>query len=58
MKMETQILKENAPHKFLLSELMLYVHFRDEEKEFQPDNPEVLENIYKENFDRIKKIKS
>ena len=37
---------------------MLYIHFRDEEKEFKPDDHEFIENLYAENYDRIQKIKS
>ena len=37
---------------------MLYIHFRDEEKEFKPDDHDFLENLYAENYDRIQKIKS
>ena len=36
---------------------MLYIPFRDEE-EFQPDNPEYIENMYKRNMQRIQKVKS
>ena len=50
--------KDNNPHKFFLSELMLYIHFRDEEAEFKPDDLEFIEDLYKTNFERIKKIKS
>ena len=50
--------QDNNPHKFFLSELMLYIHFRDEEKEFKPDDHEFIENLYAENYDRIQKIKS
>ena len=49
--------RENRPHKFFLSELMLYNPFRDEE-EFHPDNPEYIENMYKRNMQRIQKVKS
>ena len=50
--------KDNNPHKFFLSELMLYIHFRDEEAEFKPDDLEFIEDLYKRNFERIRKIKS
>ena len=48
--------RDNEPHKFFLSELMLYIHFRDEE-EFQPNNPDFVEELYKTNYERIHKIK-
>ena len=50
--------KDNNPHKFFLSELMLYIHFRDEESEFKPDDEEFIEDLYKRNSERIQKIKS
>ena len=50
--------KDNKPHKFFLSELMLYIHFRNEEEEFQPDEPEFIESLYNRNFERIQTIKS
>jgi hypothetical protein len=50
--------KDNKPHKFFLSELMLYIHFRDEEIEFKPDDPDFIEGLYMRNFDRIQTIKS
>ena len=49
--------RDNQPHKFFLSELMLYIPFRDED-EFHPDNPDAIEDIYMKNQERIKKIKS
>ena len=36
---------------------MLYIPFRDEESDFQPDIPESLEDIYMENQERIKLVK-
>ena len=42
--------QDNNPHKFFLSELMLYIHFRDEEKEFRPDDHDYIENHYAENL--------
>ena len=50
--------KDNNPHKFFLSELMLYIHFRDEETEFKPDNHEFIEDLYAKNLERIQNIKS
>ena len=50
--------KENSPHKYFLSELMLYVPFRDEEKEFRPFDPEFIEQLYLENKERIRKVKN
>jgi hypothetical protein len=50
--------KDNNPHKYFLSELMHYIPFRDEEKEFRPDDHEFIENLYKKNEERIKIIKS
>ena len=37
---------------------MLYIHFQDEEEEFQPDDPEFIESLYNRNFERIQRIKS
>ena len=50
--------RENNPHKYFLSQLMLYIPFRDEETEFRPDNPDLLEEIYLQNQEKIQKIKS
>ena len=50
--------QDNKPHKYFLSELMLYIHFRDEEQEFRPNDPDLIERIYKENYDKIQRIKS
>ena len=36
---------------------MLYIHFREED-EFQPDNPDFIEDMYIRNQERIRKIKS
>ena len=49
--------RENSPHKFFLSELMLYIPFRDEETEFKPHDPDFIEDLYLKNEERIKKIK-
>ena len=49
--------QNNNPHKYFLSELMLYIPFRDEETEFRPDDPNILEEIYFKNQERIRKIK-
>ena len=46
-----------AAHKFFLSEIMLYIHFRDEEAEIKPNDLEFIEDLYKRNFERIRKIK-
>ena len=45
--------QNNNPHKYFLSELMLYIPFRDEEKEFRPNDHDYIENLYKENQERI-----
>ena len=37
---------------------MLYIPFRDEEAEFRPDNPNILEEIYLQNQEKIRKMKS
>ena len=50
--------KENSPHKYFLSELMLYVPFRDEEEEFRPDDSDFIEKLYMANKERIRKVKS
>ena len=50
--------RNNNPHKYFLSELMLYIPFRDEEVEFKPDDPDFIQDLYFKNQDRIKKIKS
>ena len=50
--------KDNNPHKYFLSELMHYIPFRDEETEFRPDDHDFIENLYKENQENLKKIKS
>ena len=47
----------NNPHKFMLSELMLYIPFRDEETDFKPYDTDALENIYFENEKKLKSIK-
>ena len=47
----------NNPHKYFLSELMLYIPFRDEEVDFKPYDTDALEKIYLENEERIKSIK-
>ena len=39
--------QDTNPHKYFLSELMLYIPFRDEEKEFRPDDHDYIENLYK-----------
>lgn len=49
--------RNNSPHKFFLSELMMYIAFRDEEEEFRPDDTDFIENFYIENEDRIRSIK-
>ena len=49
--------KDNNPHKYFLSELMHYIPFRDEEKEFKPDDHEFIENLYRKNEERIRIIK-
>ena len=50
--------EEQNPHKYFLSELMLYIPFRDEEAEFKPNNPEFLEEMYMKNKEKIQKVKS
>ena len=49
---------DNNPHKYFLSELMLYIPFRDEEAEFRPHDHEFIEDLYMKNLERIKSIKS
>ena len=51
-----KINKDNSPYKFFLSELMMYVPFRDENEFMYKDDKEI-ERIYSENFDNIKKVK-
>ena len=48
--------KDNSPHKYFLSELMLYIPFRDEDAESRPDTPDLLQEIYLKNQDKIRKI--
>ena len=50
--------RNNNPHKYFLSELMLYIPFRDEETEFRPDDPNFIQDLYMKNEARIRKIKS
>jgi hypothetical protein len=50
--------RDNKPHKYFLSELMLYIPFRDEEIEFKPDDPDFIEELYQIHYERIKIIKS
>ena len=49
--------RNTNPHKYFLSELMLYIPFRNEEIEFRPDDPEYLENVYIDNMERLLNIK-
>ena len=49
--------KNNNPHKYFLSELMLYIPFQDEEAELRPDDPDILEKIYLKKQEKIRKIK-
>ena len=51
-----KINKDNSPYKFFLSELMMYVPFRDENEFMYKDDKEI-ERIYTENFQNIKKVK-
>jgi chromosomal replication initiation ATPase DnaA len=37
---------------------MLFIHFRDEEQEFKPNDPDLIEEIYQKNYERIQYIKS
>ena len=53
-----KVKQDNNPHKYFLSELMLYIHFRDEEAEFRPHDHEFIEDLYMKNLERIKSIKS
>ena len=48
--------KDNNPYKFFLSELMMYIPFRDE-NEFKYKDDKEIEIIYNNNFERIKKVK-
>ena len=45
------------PHKYFLSELMLYYPFRDEKKDLYSDNETLCANLYQEQFENIKKVK-
>ena len=45
------------PHRFYLTELMLYHPFRDENELF-PDDPAKCEELYLKNMDRIKMVKA
>ena len=49
--------KKNSPYKYFLSEMMLYLPFRDEEEEFKPDDEDFITDFYFENEERIKSIK-
>ena len=49
--------KDNNPHKYFLFELMHYIPFRDEVAEFRPDDHVFIEDLYKKNEERIRKIK-
>ena len=51
-----KINKNNSPAKYFLSELLMYVPFRDE-SEFLYNNDEEIEKIFHANEDRIKSIK-
>ena len=50
--------QDHNPHKFFLSELLLYIPFIDEEIEFKPDDHDFIENLYATNYEKIQKIKS
>ena len=51
--------RENLdPHKFFLSELMLYYPFRDEKNDLHSDNEELCAQLYMQEFDNIKSVKS
>ena len=45
------------PHRYYLTELMLYYPFRDENELF-PDDPAKCEELYLKNMDRIKMVKA
>ena len=45
------------PHKYFLSELMLYYPFCDEKKDLYSDNETLCANLYQEQFENIKKVK-
>ena len=49
--------KDVDPHKFFLSELMLYHPFRDEKQDLHSDNEELCAKLYMQEFDNIQKVK-
>merc|ERR1712074_396547 len=46
------------PHKFFLSELMLYYPFRDEKQDLHSDNEELCAKLYIREFANIQKVKA
>ena len=46
------------PHRFFLSELMLYYPFRDEKKDLHSDNEELCAKLYIREFANIQKVKA
>ena len=49
-----KINQRNNPYKYFLSELMLYIPFRDEEAAFRTDNPGFIQDLYFKKRDNIK----
>ena len=46
------------PHKFFLSELILYYPFRDEKKDLHSDNEELCAKLYIKEFENIRRVKA
>ena len=46
------------PHKFFLSELMLYHLFRDEQRDLHSDNEELCAKLYMREFENIRRVKA
>ena len=46
------------PHKFFLSELILYHPFRDEKVDLHSDNEELCAQLYQKEFDNIRRVKA
>ena len=45
------------PHKFFLSELILFYPFRDDKKDLHSDNEELCAQLYQQEFNNIQKVK-
>ena len=46
------------PHKFFLSELMMYYPFRDEKRDLHSDNEELCAALYIREFENIRRVKA